>query len=80
MKIALYKSSDGNISVNEALQWIEDHASYTRVTEIIEADFPALDSSETVRAELKMIYNDLASTQSRISHIESRKAKLEALV
>ena len=75
MKLALYKSIEGNESVAEIDSWTDRSSSYTRISEIIDIEFPLID----VKAlELKKVDKDLAAAQLRVKVMENRKAELVA--
>lgn len=84
MKIAMYKSiAHGTEVVLQASDWMEREPTYSRISEIIEADFPPRAADEVIASQLAGLEileaKVNAEHSEKLSAIKAKRAELAAL-
>lgn len=65
--IALYINRHGRLLVNQVMDWIEGHADYVRVTEIIDIEFTDLDDELVLTKRVKSIDKQISDVRAQLT-------------
>lgn len=83
MTVAIYSSKYNSTSVNEVVEWIEEHKDYIRISEPQTVTFTPLDHEVVLKLRLDALDREIesvrATAQATVDDLEDQKQRLLAI-
>jgi len=83
MTVAIYSSKYNATSVNEVVEWIEEHKDYIRISEPQTVTFTPLDHEVVLKLRLDALDREIesvrATAQATVDDLEDQKQRLLAI-